>query len=404
MTPYLGPMLRDLVRFLFLGDRAAILRLTGDSRSLWIGLALLLTAGMAREYDREDLLAEPWHLLLPPVVSLGMTLVLFLWLRIVALRRWDVRPPWILGFRALLIGFWLQAPMAWLYAIPWEQMTDEATAMSYNLMTVKVVSAWRIIITVRVLTTIFGLGTSDAVLSVLMIANTAMFMALQFLPFPIFAIMGGIEQEAWERQLAVTGVLWQAITFLAGLPLLLAAIWVASRAQVNWVWRYPVGGNSGLSAMMGVILAVMVALGGAMTVTQPAQQRRTAIEAAWQRGDLDGMVRQLTAFSRQDLPHWWKAPPVDDGYEVSSQLVPALNAALDQAPQSWLVEVYLLRLYRSANESLETMVRVAEMRPDLVATHDLMFAWLRGHLVREKQSALLQRLDQAVEPNAVAPE
>jgi len=56
----IGTLLRYLI-----GDRKAILAIAGSRHSLWIGFLFVLSAGLAREYDGEDLLHEPWHALIP---------------------------------------------------------------------------------------------------------------------------------------------------------------------------------------------------------------------------------------------------------------------------------------------------------------------------------------------------
>ena len=68
--------IRTLLRYLF-GGRQAILELASSRWALVIGLLFVLSASFAREYDGEDLLREPWHLLLPLAASLVSSFVLF---------------------------------------------------------------------------------------------------------------------------------------------------------------------------------------------------------------------------------------------------------------------------------------------------------------------------------------
>lgn len=48
------------------GNRQSILRIAASHDAIWVGGLLVLSAGLAREYDGEDLWHQPWHLLLPP--------------------------------------------------------------------------------------------------------------------------------------------------------------------------------------------------------------------------------------------------------------------------------------------------------------------------------------------------
>ena len=64
--------------FLYLtGDRRAILQLAASPWTLLIGAIFVLSAGLARDYDGEDLLREPWHLLIPFAASIAASLILF---------------------------------------------------------------------------------------------------------------------------------------------------------------------------------------------------------------------------------------------------------------------------------------------------------------------------------------
>jgi hypothetical protein len=60
-----------------ISNRTAILALASHSRAWMVGLVFVLSAGFAREYDGEDLLHEPWHLLLPLAASLAASFFLY---------------------------------------------------------------------------------------------------------------------------------------------------------------------------------------------------------------------------------------------------------------------------------------------------------------------------------------
>jgi hypothetical protein len=149
----LGTWLRYLI-----GDRQAILEIAADPRAVWIGLLFVFSAALARDYDGEDLLHEPWHLLIPLAASLAASVVLFaLTYGIVQLKRgqlghqgrverfFALNPGGLqrkrtqgLGFfsayRSFLGLFWMTAPLAWLYAIPFERFQGPAAALRSNLL------------------------------------------------------------------------------------------------------------------------------------------------------------------------------------------------------------------------------------------------------------------------------
>ena len=56
--------LRTLFRF-HCGRSDAILKLAATRPALWVGLLFVMSAGIAREYDGEDLLDRPYFLAIP---------------------------------------------------------------------------------------------------------------------------------------------------------------------------------------------------------------------------------------------------------------------------------------------------------------------------------------------------
>ena len=105
----IGTLLRYLI-----GDRAAIQEIAGSRRALWVGLVFVVSAGLAREYDGEDLLHEPWHALIPLAASLVSSFILFLLCFAKVMASDPARPPFFSAYRSFLTLFWMTAPLAWL--------------------------------------------------------------------------------------------------------------------------------------------------------------------------------------------------------------------------------------------------------------------------------------------------
>lgn len=94
------------------GRRDAILALAGNRSTLWVGFLFVLSAGFAREYDGEDLLAEPWHLLIPLAASLVSSLLLF-GLVLLAARRHKMQEGSAGRLYLQFLGlYWMTAPLA----------------------------------------------------------------------------------------------------------------------------------------------------------------------------------------------------------------------------------------------------------------------------------------------------
>ncbi len=150
-------VLRTLLLY-WLGSRQAILTIAADRRAVGLGFLFVLSAGFAREYDGKDLLHEPWHLLLPVGASLLTSFLLFCLTWGIAKARGAQGPPFFTAYRMFLGLFWMTAPLAWLYAIPYERFLSAPDAMSANLWTLGVVSAWRVFLMVRVVSCSWGMG------------------------------------------------------------------------------------------------------------------------------------------------------------------------------------------------------------------------------------------------------
>src|SRR5687768_5420597 len=112
-----------LCRF-FWGDANAIRTIAQSPRALWVGALFVLSAGFAREYDGEDLLHEPWHLLVPFVASIAASFILYAILFYFVAAEDVEGPPVLSAYRSFLGLFWMPAPLAWLYAVPYEHFLD----------------------------------------------------------------------------------------------------------------------------------------------------------------------------------------------------------------------------------------------------------------------------------------
>ena len=136
--------LSTLFRFL-VGHRDAILELAASRWTILIGAIFVVSAGFAREYDGEDLIHEPWHALRPLGASLASGTTLFLLVHgavMLCSRKADAKPPGIGRSYVIFLGlFWMTAPMAWLYAIPYERFMSPVDAIGVNLWTLALVAA-----------------------------------------------------------------------------------------------------------------------------------------------------------------------------------------------------------------------------------------------------------------------
>ncbi len=128
-----------LLRFL-IGNRRAIIDIANCPSAIGVGLLFVLSAGFAREYDGEDLWAEPWHVLIPIAASVATSFVLFVLTFFLLVVHDPKRPGLVSAYRAFLSLYWLTAPFDWLYAIPYERFLTAPQAVEANLWTLGLVA------------------------------------------------------------------------------------------------------------------------------------------------------------------------------------------------------------------------------------------------------------------------
>src|SRR5205085_6636802 len=140
------------------------------------------SAGFAREYDGEDLWHEPWHLLIPLAASLVSSFVLFTICFVRVVNNDPDRPSFFAAYRSFLTLFWMTAPLAWLYALPYERFLGPGPATSANLWTLALVAAWRVAIMVRVVSVVTDRGWAPSLFLVMAFADAVALTAVFVMP------------------------------------------------------------------------------------------------------------------------------------------------------------------------------------------------------------------------------
>jgi hypothetical protein len=178
-----------------LGDGETIRRLAADPWTLAVGALLVFSAGLARHYDTHDLRRQSWRLLIPFAASTLAASLLFL--VIVVKTGWtaDVAP---LG-TGLLGLFWLTAPFAWLYGLPFEHLWRAPTAARARHVTLGVVAVLRVAIMARCVAALLGYSWWE---SLVIVACFALWMGALAIIAAFFFL--GKPEERRVRQSAVT--------------------------------------------------------------------------------------------------------------------------------------------------------------------------------------------------------
>ena len=353
MSPALLP------RYLF-GSREAILALAAHRWTPAVGVLLCLSAGLARSYDGEDLAAEPWHVLRPLAAALVGATLLFGLLRLVAPDRTKPHPDAGWSHRASLLGFaglyLCTAPMAWLYAVPFERFLDPLAAAEANLWLLGFVAAWRVLLMTRVASVLWAMHPLGAFAAVMLFADAVVLFVLMFLDAPVIDVMGGLRLEDRERlvnEVKIIVLFWGLLTS----PLwLLGTLGYARQGSPEPA--FPVREPASAPRLaLGLAALSILAWAPALVFTQPEQHARTRLEHLFDEGDAAGAVGFMSARTPADFPPGWSPPPSGPRrfrWSDGPLLSPVERTILEGGAAPWVAAVYAERAEARLRDSLVT--------------------------------------------------
>ena len=311
--------LLDWFEFL-IGSERGIRLAAGSNGLLTIGSILVLTAGMARSWRRKNVAREPWWLVLPFIASafscFALTVVFSMsWFGFAEL------PQAILKvFPVLLTCFWLMAPMAWLYGLPFDRIQKRSKALNYRLFTLLFVSIWRVALTVQIVAVLFDVPSQVSFVNVMLfsaiVALVAIYVAgkslkrIEGAPF-IIGLMGGIETKQirhYNQLREVAGCL-APIVVIGGI-----IFWIA------WLFSFqappkPVPGTIGIigdahrSLFLFAIFSLLVWIGFTF-VGQRKQARAFEVDQLIQSNQIAEAVLYLSNSNKHDFFGDWS--PMQD--------------------------------------------------------------------------------------------
>jgi hypothetical protein len=287
-----------------LGRRDAILAAARDPATMIVGFLFVCAAAVAREYDGEDLRREPWHLLIPLGVSLALSLLLFL-----IVRRWrDTERTFWPEYRAFLGLFWLTAPLALLYGIPYERLLSPVGAVQANLWTLALVATWRVALMTRVVSVFTGRSLAASFFLVFVLADLLAAGLLLIVPVPTLQVMGGIRLTEAERLLQSISLLAAAGAALTAPVWLLSAIicWFKPGRDVPPLGRTTRPAPKAAITLAAAAIAVWFIF---IPFTQREQRLRRVAERLLRRGDIAGGLAEMSRHERRDYPPAWDPPP-----------------------------------------------------------------------------------------------
>lgn len=187
MMESIKKVLRDQIDLLLLRPFVPDLRNHGSLYLIW-GLAVTWLAGIGRYWDHPD--AMTWQYLGLGSVAYVFVLAAILWLIALPLgpRHWS--------YQNVLLFVAMTSPPALLYAIPVERWVSLETAQSLNLTFLLVVALWRVVLLLKFLGSVAGLGKlAVAVVGLLPLALIVTALVALNLEHAVFEIMGGLRNQ-----------------------------------------------------------------------------------------------------------------------------------------------------------------------------------------------------------------
>jgi hypothetical protein len=374
----LAVQVSTLFRYL-IGDRRAIQAIATDRRALGIGLLFVLSAALAREYDGADLLHEPWYLFLPLGASLVSSFVLFSLVYAMAVMKRAPGPGFWAAYFSFLGVFWMTAPLAWLYAIPYERFLSAGDATAANLCTLGLVATWRVLLISRVISVLLGYRFVAALCIVLAFADTVVLIALAASPLQIFAVMGGIRFTESQKVLYETGVT-VAFGGICTLPIwgIAGLIFLCTGKPA---WQMPLTDPPGRTQSGRDLLYIALASVGIwvflLPLPQQEQQLRYEVEHALNSGRIDEALGTMSEHSPDDFPPHWDPPPQLGFREKGLSMVSIFRAMERHPPAAWVQQLYFEKLrafgsggpfHELADDDLTVVLKIMQRLPEGPAT------------------------------------
>ncbi len=366
----------DLLLYLF-GHRRAIERIAATPSAILVGAILVLSAGLARNYDHLDLLQQPSWFLGPFIASLVSTFFIWLWL----LTGLNLNQPKqkINDTLTFLNLIWLTAPCAWLYAIPVEMYTDLTTATKWNIAFLAIVALWRVAIIVRAVTILSGAPWFRVTLLVMAPASCEMLVGSFFKSLSLIGIMGGVRLPPHQE------LLREATGFTAG-----ASFWIfiASCILLFFIKGRaitPLNRDKAGIPRTAIITSVIFLLSFiALAIPfQSALQNRHQLEKLIAANDYTAAIAFASARQRSDFPAIHYLAPSPDDYNMSYPLEP-LDMLPANAPQ-WLRDEWTHNAIVAVTSSVP---RSEEDWKTIQARHPKVLAALneQARILKEKPS------------------
>ncbi len=172
-----------------LGRSDAIRAIASTKHILLLSLLFIISSGLARNYDHHLLLKELKWILGPFFMAFFSSTLIFLLIKLGGRLPKPTSP--FNNYRGYLRCFLMTAPLAWIYGIPIESLTEPLYAAQFNFTLLIIVSIWRVLIMIRTLQTLFNHNILLSTQLILIPASLEMFLGSLIKRLDIVGLMAG---------------------------------------------------------------------------------------------------------------------------------------------------------------------------------------------------------------------
>lgn len=291
--------------FLYLiGNRGAIERIAATPWAWMVGAVLVISAGLARNYDHLDLLRQPSWIIGPFAASLFSTLFIFTWVSLgLGLKGYGRN---LLTFLNLV---WLTAPCAWIYGIPVELFTDLLTATKWNIAFLAIVSLWRVALIIRAVSIVWDAPWLRVSLFVIAPAALEMMVGSFFKGLSLVGIMGGVRLPPHDELLRQATGFTTIASFWILVVSFIAMFFIKGSAKMP---LHRQGSAFPISSLILAIAAALIWVGIAIPF-QPVIQNRHRLAQLIDQENYDAAIAFASSKRREDFPaiHYLAPDPTD---------------------------------------------------------------------------------------------
>lgn len=328
----------DILGFL-LGREESIRRIAASRSSVWVGLVLVFTAGIAREYDQTYIPHFGIRFLFPIITSLVAAALIYgtVFAILMPLRKNNQSPPPSEGGFFCFLGlFWMTAPLAWVYAFPAEHLFDSYTAAQVNIGLLIFVAVARVWLISRSISILCEVPFSRSLVSVLLISSIVMGLGSFTTSLSLVRLMGGLRHSPEETVLGNAAGLafWLSIAGFVVFSFAHSILKERSSRKKTLPLRTEPGSPI-------LFLAVVVTAWIAILIPQQIKlERNHHALVLLGRTEHRGMLLFLSQHQPDDFNKVKRLPP--DPYEYwGLAVLPDVINALDGKEAPWVREMYL---------------------------------------------------------------